>query len=201
MLKNEPGEAGRRRRKSSAAERRVKKHAGSLFDCNDAARDWRARRWRCRARGVGVIGGRVGCTGGAREGGGFGLCSHRALAGEECVHDVRDGCCCRAKGRKKKDRYKISVLHSHQLTHKIAFEHSGEICRLSDQYQQNAAPVGTKAAQSPGPKGERGQRLASGLKMSYVPLTCSRLPVSRRVWRTRAESRSLCLRSLRKQPF
>lgn len=40
----------------------------------------------------------------------------------------------------------------HQLTHKIAFEHSGEICCLSDQYQQNIAPVsvvvGMKQAKS-----------------------------------------------------
>lgn len=59
---------------------------------------------------------------------------------------------CKGEKKRKKDKYKISVLHSHQLTHKIAFEHSGEICCPSDQYQQNSAPVGdgagTKAAES-----------------------------------------------------
>lgn len=70
----------------------------------------------------------------------------------------------RAKKKKKKkiDKYKKSVLHSHQLTHKIAFEHSGEICCLSDQYQQNTAPVGYVVATKP-VAGKRGMRSADSV--------------------------------------
>lgn len=69
---------------------------------------------------------------------------------------------CKKKIKKKIDKYKKSVLHSHQLTHKIAFEHSGEICCLSDQYQQNTAPVGYVVATKP-VAGKRGMRSADSV--------------------------------------